>query len=64
MIGTKIQVRSCLAVFWTSPLILSTLIFLLKESHYFPVSQGHWGNPFNTVEQIKMLNEYRSLSSF
>lgn len=34
-----------------------------QELHYFPALQGHWGNLFNTVEQIKMLNEYRSLSS-
>lgn len=35
-----------------------------QELHYFLALQGHRGNLFNSVEQIKMLNEYRSLSSF
>ena len=35
-----------------------------QELHYFPALRGRWENPFNTVEQIKMLDEYRSLSSF
>lgn len=63
MTGTEMQVRSCSALPGHHIYLLGCNI-AAQELHYFATLQGRWENPCNAVEQIKMLDESRSLSSF